>query len=445
MKKKPARDTVPGAGTKSLGGGDALRAIEQLRVHVAVGPDAGKTHEARGDRVVIGTHPSCDFALADEAVSRFHCDLAIADGRIAVTDLGSTNGTLIDGVQIERAYVRGGSVIRIGASELQVDVGARRVEVAISLREELGLMVGRSTAMRRVFATIEKAAASDATVLLTGETGTGKDIAAESLHVESARRDAPFVAVDCGAIPSELLESELFGHEKGAFTGAASRRDGAFLAARGGTLLLDEIGELPIELQPKLLRVLERREVKRVGGDAYVPVDVRVVAATNRDLRAEVNAKRFRSDLYYRLAVLEIRLPALRERLEDVPLLVDRLLARMSVTDDAAAPLRAPAFRAALLQHGWPGNVRELRNHVERALALREPLPPDLATGGQALPALNTHLPFHLARQQWLDHFERHYAEQLLSKHGGNIAAAARECGVDRVTLYRLLWRHRLR
>jgi DNA-binding NtrC family response regulator len=442
--KKKSQDTVPGAGTKNLGG-EPPRAIEQLRVHVVVGPDAGKIHEARGDRVVIGTHPSCDLVLGDEAVSRFHCDLAVVDGRIGIADLGSTNGTLVDGVQIERAFVRGGSVVRIGASELHVDVGAHRVEVAISPREELGLMVGRSTAMRRVFAMLEKSAASDATVLLTGETGTGKDIAAESIHVESARRDAPFVAVDCGAIPSELLESELFGHEKGAFTGAAARREGAFLAARGGTLLLDEIGELPLELQPKLLRVLERREVKRVGGDAYVPVDVRVIAATNRDLRAEVNAKRFRSDLYYRLAVIEVRLPPLRERLEDVPLLAERLIARLRVADDAAAPLRDPAFHAALVQHAWPGNVRELRNHIERALALREPLAPGASAGEQALPAVNTQLPFHVARQRWLDHFERRYAEELLAKHGGNIAAAARECGVDRVTLYRLLWRHRLR
>jgi DNA-binding NtrC family response regulator len=242
-----------------------------------------------------------------------------------------------------------------------------------------------------------------------------------------------------------LLESELFGHEKGAFTGAAGRRDGAFLAARGGTILLDEIGELPLELQPKLLRVLERREVKRVGADAYTPVDVRVVAATNRDLRGEVNARRFRSDLYYRLAVIEVRLPSLRERVEDVPLLVDRILARLGVSDERAAALRTPALRVALTQHAWPGNVRELRNYVERALALAEPQPPGADYGEPALPVINTALPFHPARDAWLDYFERRYLADLLARHGGNITNAARESGIDRVTLYRLLWRHRLR
>jgi DNA-binding NtrC family response regulator len=438
-------DTERGPGTKELDDDAPSDRIEQLRVRVASGPAIGTVIESKSDRIVIGTHPSCDLALADEAVSRFHCELAIVDGHVIIADLESTNGTFVDGLYVMRARSRSGAVIRVGSTELHLEIGARRIALPCSSREQFGAMVGRSVAMRRVFALLEKAAASDATILLSGETGTGKDIAAESIHLESARRDGPFVVIDCGAIPADLLESELFGHEKGAFTGATARRQGAFVAASGGTILLDEIGELPLDLQPKLLRALERREVKRVGADAYTQVDVRVVAATNRDLRAEVNARRFRSDLFYRLAVVEVHMPALRERLDDLPLLVDRILAGLDVPDDRAAPLRAPELRAALAQHSWSGNVRELRNYVERALALREPLPPSGDPPDRALPVVNTARPFREARQAWVDYFERRYAEDLLARCNGNLALAARESKIDRVTLYRLLWRHRLR
>jgi DNA-binding NtrC family response regulator len=438
-------DTDRGPSTRDLGGDAHGERIAELRLLVSSGPAAGQTFEARGDRVVIGTHPSCDVVLADDAVSRFHCDLTVGQRRVEIADLGSTNGTFVDGLEIVRARPRSGAIIRVGNTELQLEIGARRIALPISEREQFGLMVGRSPAMRRVFATLEQAASSDATVLLGGETGTGKDVAAESIHLEGARKDGPFVVVDCGAIPADLLESELFGHEKGAFTGATARRAGAFVAAHKGTILLDEIGELPLDLQPKLLRVLERREVKRVGADGYTPVDVRVIAATNRDLRAEVNARTFRSDLYYRLAVIEVHLPALRERVDDVPVLVDRILARMEVPAERAAVLRTPAVRAALVQHPWPGNVRELRNYVERSLALREPPPPGPSGARDVLPAIDTSRPFHEARQAWVDHFERRYAEDLLARHAGNLAQAARESRIDRVTLYRLLWRHGLR
>ena len=309
-------------------------------------------------------------------------------------------------------------------------------------------MVGRSFAMRRAFSLLERAAASNATVLLGGETGTGKEAAAESIHRESARRDGPFIVVDCGAIPGNLLESELFGHEKGAFTGADRARVGAFEEANGGTLFLDEIGELDPELQPKLLRVLEKKEVKPVGTSKYVPVDVRIIAATNRDLRAEVNAKTFRSDLFYRLAVVEVPLPALRERVEDLPLLVNAILDRLGATSPAEAALvRTSDFQQTIARHSWPGNVRELRNYVERCLALAEQAPLD----AQAIPdasapiAIDTKQTLKVARDRWTSVFEKAYLEKLLAEHGGNVSAASRAAGVDRIHFYRLLWRNGLK
>jgi DNA-binding NtrC family response regulator len=302
--------------------------------------------------------------------------------------------------------------------------------------------------MRRAFALLERAATSDATVLLEGETGTGKEVAAESIHMESARRDGPFVVVDCAAIPQELLESELFGHEKGSFTGAMSAREGAFEAASGGTIFLDEIGELGLDLQPRLLRVLERKQVKKVGSNRYVPVDVRVVAATNRNLWREVNERRFRSDLYYRLAVVEVRLPPLRERREDLAKLVEHLLSTLGAAgSEGATSLVTDSFLAELARHEWHGNVRELRNYLERCLALRERLPlgqdaVDAPAHGD-LPDVNQ--PLKIARERWTRILERRYVEAVLARHGGNVAAAAREAGVDRMHFYRLLWRYGLR
>jgi transcriptional regulator with GAF, ATPase, and Fis domain len=299
--------------------------------------------------------------------------------------------------------------------------------------------------MRAVFALLERAAPTEATVLLEGETGTGKEAAAESIHEASPRRERPFVVLDCGAIPPNLLESELFGHEKGAFTGATGARTGAFEAADGGTIFLDEIGELAPDLQPKLLRALERREVKPVGANQYMPADVRVIAATNRDLRAEVNARRFRADLYYRLAVVQIRLPPLRERREDLPLLVASLAAAMpaAVRDQ----LSTPDFLDELARHSWPGNVRELRNYLERCVALG----PSLRRGSDVVAALDepgevdASRPLREARDAWTRRCESQYLQDLLRRHGDNLAGAARAAGIDRAHLYRLLWKHGLR
>jgi transcriptional regulator with PAS, ATPase and Fis domain len=324
-----------------------------------------------------------------------------------------------------------------------------------------GNMVGRSASMRTLFALLRRATKSDATVMIEGETGTGKEATAEAIHIESQRAKGPFVVIDCSAIPPELLESELFGNERGAFTGAVSARAGAFEAARGGTIFLDEIGELSLDLQPKILRVLERRHVKRVGSNTYMPVDVRVIAATNRSLKAEVAGNRFRSDLYYRLAVLRVSLPPLRERQADFPILVEHILHSLGIANSPeAAELRKPDFLMQLSKYHWPGNVRQLRNYIERCVALGEvkspavaetlappPLPPP--SGGfprsPAVPLFDVTQPLRQARDSCIAAFEKSYLETLLVAHGNNVAAAARAAGVDRVHLYRLLWKYGLR
>jgi DNA-binding NtrC family response regulator len=421
--------------------------VQRFWLLVTSGPDAGATFSSAGARTVIGTHEGADFVLKDPSVSRFHAEITI-EGKAVLRDLGSTNGTMIDGVAVEAGFPRSGATLQLGRTQLRFDLGNDRVKIPLSSKERFGIVVGRSLAMRRVFALLERAAASDATVLLEGETGTGKEVVAESIHRESARKDGPFVVVDCGAIPPDLLESELFGHERGAFTGAVAAREGAFEAASGGTIFLDEIGELSTDLQPKLLRALERREVKRVGVNKYVPVDVRVIAATNRNLKSEVNAKKFRSDLYYRLAVLDVRLPPLRERADDLPLLVEHFLASLEASDrPEAAALRTSEFLADLVRHSWPGNVRELRNYLERCLALDEqvPLGEGAAEETTRSPVVDLSKPLKLARETWTRAFERQYVEGLLERHGNNVAAAARAAGVDRIHFYRLLWRHGLR
>jgi transcriptional regulator with PAS, ATPase and Fis domain len=309
--------------------------------------------------------------------------------------------------------------------------------------------------MLELFDMLRRAAATDATVLIEGETGTGKEVTAHAIHENSPRGAGPFIVVDCGAIPAQLLESELFGYERGAFTGAVTSRMGAFEAADGGTIFLDELGELTLDLQPKILRALEGRKVKRVGSNTYAPVNVRVIAATNRALREEVAAKRFRSDLYYRLAVLHIKLPPLRDRKSDLPALVEDVLSQLGVRDsEIAAPLRTAEFFELLSRYRWPGNVRQLRNYVERRVALGESIsppgsdtsmPPPPAGNEESAVAIGVDQPLKLAREEWNSVFESRYLEALLTRHGQNISAAARAAGVNRVHFYRLLWKHGLR
>jgi len=402
-----------------------------------------------GTRATIGTSELADVRIDDRTSSRLHCEITLEQGRARVRDLGSRNGTFVDGVEIQAAFLHDGATLRVGSHEFRFQIGPDRQRVPLYQPEKFGAMAGRSLAMRKIFAQLQQAAASDATVLLIGETGTGKEVAADAIRDASRRRDAPFIVVDCGATPANLLESELFGHERGAFTSAGQARVGAFEAANGGTIFLDEIGELPLDLQPKLLRALAKREIKRIGRNDYQAVDVRVIAATNRDLIVEVDRKAFRSDLYYRLAVLEVRVPPLRERLDDLDVLVPALLQGIEGTTTAKEHLQDRESIRRLARYSWPGNVRELRNYLERCVVAGEVVTPEprapTTPAPNTAPVVDAARSFRAARDDWNAAFEREYLTALVAAHGGNIRAAAASAGIDRVYLYRLLWKHGLR
>jgi DNA-binding NtrC family response regulator len=372
----------------------------------------------------------------------------------------------VSSLRINDIYITPGAQIALGGTRLKFEPLGESVEIELADTDRFGSMIGRSVKMREMFARLEKLARTDTTVLVTGETGAGKELVAEALHDHSTRgqKDAPFVVLDCGSIPPNLIESELFGHERGAFTGATSSYAGAFERAHGGTVFLDEIGELPLAMQPKLLRVLERKEVRRVGGAKTIEVDVRIVAATNRDLGVEVNRGRFREDLYYRLAVARVHVPPLRERKDDLPLLIEHILATTPGGETASI---AQETIDLMMKHDWPGNVRELRNVIERAVLLAESpehedalrrapapaprsepsitvTPSQTATSADASMTVpvDVGIPFKLAKQNVISEFERRYISRLLAQHDGNISAAARAAGIDRMSIHKML--HRL-
>ncbi len=401
--------------------------------------------------VVVGADPTADVQLDDPAVSRRHLTIVPRAAGFEVTDLGSKNGTFLENVAIQRAIVHSGAVLRVGATLLQILPEETQEEVEPSSAGSFGRMLGESAAMRRVYAVLERASASPAPILFIGESGTGKELAARAVHEHSDRRKGPLVVFDCGASSETLIESDLFGHLKGAFTGATADRPGAFARAHGGTLFLDEIGDLPLALQPKLLRLLEAGEVTPLGGQKTERFDVRVVAATHHDLWGEVQSGAFRGDLYYRLAVVEVHLPPLRERREDLPLLVRSFLRDAG----AQTSLITGANLERLAAHAWPGNVRELRNVIARAVALSAPntpfadLPillraaePKAAPPGKGTPSVvHADRPFQDAKTAVVDAFERAYLEDLMAKWGTNLAEAARVAGVERKYLYRMLER----
>ena len=428
--------------------------LRRCKLVVIKGPQRGTEYVISSDVFQVGKAPENDLVIGDETVSRQHFAIVRDAKGYLVRDLQSTNGTFLDGAEIKEAYIRAGSVIGAGASELKFTPFEERIEILPSEKEVLGEMVGRSQAMREIFGLIERIATTDATVLIEGETGTGKDMIARTPHQLSKRRDAPFIVVDCGAVAGTLIESELFGHEKGAFTGAVAGRQGAFELASGGTVFLDELGELSLDLQPKLLRVLEQRELRKVGGSKTLKVDLRVIAATRKDLRSEVEKGKFREDLYFRLNVVPITAPSLRDRREDIPPLVDHFLAKLGAPG-AAPPQLSDATRAALYAHDWPGNVRELRNVMERALALgtdpgalvaplgENPLgrASSSASGGGSPEGIDFEpgLSFRDTKERWNEVFERRYLQWLLKRAEGNISKAARDADMDRKYLHKLL------
>jgi len=422
------------------------RRVRTFRLQVQGGP----RYELGRGRVLVGSRPGIDVTLADEAVSRVHFEIRAEGEAFRLRDLESRNGTFVDGYRVRDLDLRHGSTIRVGRTQLRFELTDRAQEVPLHSEDRFGDAVGGAVAMREIFATLARGAPTDVTVLLLGESGTGKEVIARSVHRVSRRAEGPFVVVDCGAIPPNLLESELFGHEKGAFTGAHEQRLGLLEEAQGGTLFLDEIGELPMEMQPKLLRALESRSVRRLGGRATIDLDVRLVAATNRDLLKEVNRGGFREDLYYRVAVLEVRVPALRERREDIPKLVAEFVRAAHRDAPATAERLLASITEAnwdqLMRHPWPGNVRQLRNVVERTLALRgerQTLELEAGAASETSPTeVDLTRPYSEHKQDWVAAFEKAYVLGQLARAGGNISQAARESGLERMHFKRILKKH---
>jgi DNA-binding NtrC family response regulator len=415
------------------------------RLAVVTGELRGREIEVLADRVVIGKSRQCDVVLPDDSVSRQHVEIKRDGDHYRVVDLGSTNGTFIDNAKVADAFLKPGDVLGVGKVQLRFLPRDARAELLPSDQERFGEVIGKSLSMRKIFGVLERVANTDVTVLIEGETGTGKDLVARALHAMSPRASGPFVVVDCGAVAPNLIESELFGHERGAFTGAHQRREGAFELADGGTVFLDEIGELPKDLQPKLLRVLENHRVRRVGGTEEIDVDIRVLAATHRELREQVEADEFREDLYFRLAVVNPVIPPLRERRDDIPLLIEHFSRRLP---PGMWRPPGPEAMARLVGYEWPGNVRELRNVVERSAYLSPDGVIDLiTTGKRALGssepvAFDPTLTFREQKERAVELFEEAYLQWLLERAEGNISRAAREADMDRKYLHKLLRRY---
>jgi DNA-binding NtrC family response regulator len=413
---------------------------------VIKGPDRGESVRLQESKpVFFGSSPTCEMVLSDKTVSRRHMSAELQGDEVIVRDNDSTNGTFIQGSRFKEITIGFGAEVKLGRTVIKFLPDEEVVEPEPSVEESFGHLLGSDTKMRQMFKLLQDVAATDATVLIEGETGTGKELIAEEIHNHSHRRNGPFVVFDCGAVPRELIESALFGHVKGSFTGAITDRRGAFAEAHGGTIFLDEIGEMALDLQPSLLRALDKRAVRKVGSNTYEKIDVRVVAATNRDLRSEVAKKAFREDLYYRLAVIRVSVPPLRERGTDIPLLVNHFIQQFS----SDRPLQATSDDLARIQrHSWPGNVRELRNTIERACLLSrgDTLNVDDALLEESAPALGirTDLPFKEAKGQLVEMFEREYIEDLMRRHKMNLSAAAREAQIDRKHLRELIRKYGL-
>ncbi|HWB80735.1 MAG TPA: sigma 54-interacting transcriptional regulator [Nannocystaceae bacterium] len=433
--------------TEALGGPVGSGIACQLVV--VEGPDMGRAVDIGDAEVIVGTDPSCTLVLTDEAVSRRHLLVRESDdGRFAVRDLDSRNHTLYQGSHLGEATLPAGATLKLGRTFVRLQPRPQPVDLPPSQSRRFGELVAESLAMREVFAVLDLAAGTNVSVLLEGETGVGKELAARAIHDRGDRRGKPFVAIDCGALPESLLESELFGHVRGAFTGAASPRQGAFVRADGGTIFLDELDSMPLPVQARFLRVIEERRVRAVGSDSEHAIDIRVIGASRRDLRELVAEGGFRPDLYYRLSVVRVVLPPLRERREDLAPIVREMLRLRGMNEPGALD---GSNLDRLVVHDWPGNVRELRNAIDRALALSPGattfaalrLGIDATTTSDP-PAIRTDLPFAEAKQQVIDAFERGYLRDVLERCDGNISAAAREAGIDRKHLRTLLVRHGL-
>jgi DNA-binding NtrC family response regulator len=419
----------------------------ELLIETEAGIAANRTVILDGDGFRIGSNESCELVLNDRSVSRFHCRLVHDRRGWRVTDIDSLNGVKLQGVRIMDAYLPGPEcTLQLGDSVVRVRERPSHETIPVSTSSQHGELFGHSLPMRKLFALIDRVAKSDTNVLIEGESGTGKERVATEIVRGGTRANKPFIIVDCSAISPNLIESELFGHIRGAFTGAERDRVGAFEAANGGTVFLDEVGELPLDLQPKLLRALEAKEIRRVGENETRKVDVRVVAATNRRLDLEVNRGRFREDLYFRLSVVNLRVPALRERKEDIELLLNVFLEELNAS--SSAHLFTVEVLDQLRNHEWPGNVRELRNYVERAVVLQTSALGNSNrpnTVEQEQPRINLDVTFREGKELLIADFERRYVTALLEWAEGNISKASRKAQMDRMNLYRLIQRYNIR
>jgi DNA-binding NtrC family response regulator len=438
--------------TLAMDGGDSL-VFHRCAVSAVAGPDRGKQWSIEAPAIRIGLAHGCEVRLSDRTVSRCHAIVSLRGDRYVIRDDESTNGTFVEGVRIVEAFLAPGMKVRMGDTTLVFRTDHRVVEVGEGQDERFGALAGRTPSMRRVFVVLERIAPTPLTCLIAGATGTGKEVAARAIHERSGRR-GPFVVVDCASLHPELVESELFGHERGAFTGADRAHAGAFERADSGTVFLDEVGELPLGLQPQLLRVIERREVKRVGATESRDLDVRIVAATHRDLPAMCADGTFRDDLFYRLGEMIVTLPPLRDRAADVPLLARELLAELGSFELAADAVEH------LVSRPWPGNVRELRNTLRRAAALvsesgRRRIDRDLLAELEleAAPAhgsvvdgvaLEEHLAIADARRAWAATLERAYLARVLQSCAFDLDRVAAHIGLGRKQLLRLLRQHHL-
>jgi DNA-binding NtrC family response regulator len=441
---------VDSSGTLHLGNSPVL-AVRDFRLDVVEGPDAGRSFGPLAAVVRVGSAEANEVRLSDAAVSRFHFSIERGPRGLMLSDSGSTNGTFLGTYRVLSAYLDDGAKICVGKTVLSYRVAKEARVLPVSERRSFGQLLGESPAMRSLFSMMERLAKVDAPVLIEGPTGTGKELIARGLHAEGPLKDRPFVVVDCGAATPTLIESELFGHQKGAFTGADQARTGAFELADGGTIFLDEIGELPLPLQPKLLRVLESGVIRPIGSEKERAVRVRVLSATHRNLRHMVNIGTFREDLYFRLAVCPVQVPPLSERPEDLRVLTHHFLGHALRAIGFEGPTPAPSRETLsfLENQTLSGNVRELRNLVERAVILGEP---SLVHGGELAPTLREInsterrlLPERVPLEEAKRRFEREYLVRLVTRHQGDFRAAAEEADIHPKSLQRLVRRHELK
>lgn len=433
--------------------GDSIQ-VQKTKLLAISGPLQGKEFFIDRDVFTIGSGEHNDLVISDSTVSKRHCEIGIDEQGYRVKDLDSTNGTFVQGVRVRTAFLNNGTEFKLGKTRLIFCPLQESHTVPLSSSDNFGQVLGHSVAMRRVFHTAETYAPTDATIMITGETGTGKEILAEEIHNKSDRKDKPFIVIDCASLARELIESELFGHTKGAFTGANADRVGAFEHANGGTVFLDEIGDLSPELQPKLLRVLEKREVRRVGSNKLKDIDVRIICATNRNLDIEVNEGRFREDLFFRLSVVRIELPPLRHRKEDITLLAKCFICELHGENAMDEIAEFDEAIDMLKRHDWPGNVRELRNLMEAAFYTQK-RPIELTTllslghlrslKEKHDNSFETDRPFKDAKNDLIADFEKTYIRDLLDRNNGNVSQSAREAGIERAYLQRLIRKYGLK